>query len=131
LHSERREFKHHLDELIPYLIVFFFVLGQRVGPGLVVTFVASLGCIYKDVGYKFEELKVVINLCWFLLFFLTDSFFVKIFLRQVELEVVRVIFESGFNLLQVLRLLSVELEFLKVMLQIKFVQMLSRIASLQ
>jgi len=64
------------------------------------------------MGHKFKELEVVIKLCRFLLFRLTDDIFEKIFLSQVELEVVRVIFESPFNLLQVLGLISVELEFL-------------------
>jgi len=117
LHSKRWELKGHLDLLASDLSVFFFVLGQRVGPRFVVTFVASLRCVYKDMGHKFKELEVVIILCRFLLFFLKDEIFVKKFLRKVEHEVVRVIFEPRFNLLQVLGLLSVELEFLKVVLQ--------------
>jgi hypothetical protein len=83
------------------------------------------------VGHKFEELKVVVELLRFLLFYLTDDVLVKIFFSEVELEVVGVVFESCFNLLQVLGLLSVELEFLKVMLQIKLVRKFRITAGLQ
>ena len=66
-----------------------------------------------------------------MLFYLTDDVLVKIFFSEVELEVVGVVFESCFNLLQVLGLLSVELEFLKVMLQIKLVNKFRITAGLQ
>lgn len=131
LHGERWEFKGHFDLLASDLRVLFLVLGEWVGPGLVVSFVAGLGCVYKDMGHKFEELKVVVELLRFLLFYLTNDVLVKIFFSEVELEVVGVVFESCFNLLQVLGLLSVELEFLKVMLQIKLVRKFRITAGLQ
>lgn len=60
LHGEWRELKSHLDVLAADFRVLFFVLGQGIRPGLVVTFVAGLGCVYEHVRHKFKELEIVV-----------------------------------------------------------------------